>query len=1246
MSSAARFPRATVAIAAVLSTVLATAASAECNCTVSAAAVPPTTLAITATTGGECGNAGVTLYQNEQYMTQVTCWGQSSCVVDREYGTACLETGSHDVSAACTCGRMEGTACVTDTGSACGTFSVDTTPKLHGVTYSGPDVQGAGQLIVDYEFPNTHTQPSRDLRVYVDGNYATGSSPITIQGQAVWSLGTTCWSEGEHVIEVRAQACDNPGASFNTQRDTRVTVNTKPEVSVSVGGPDNTGRVNLNIDYNFENTSTSTQRDVFVHRDGLYQFAFSPGAVSGTYSQLISTDCLPQGGHSYEVKARACDNEAAPYVSWAEDQFAVDHKPTVNLEMSPVDPLQPAGTQKVRLAFSFPQTRLTNQRYLALERADGSAIGHWNTGQSGVYEFNLSCSASGSLLHAVAVACSDAGSHDAASLPSCEPECERCPDCVGDPVRTTSGNVRMTDAEALPGATSFVASRTYDSRSGAVGRFGLGWMSIFDSRLTVTRYGARFLRTPSNDRVLFALGSGGYTQIWPSSGATRDRLSWDAASQTYRYRAAGARSELIYRSPDGRLVAIEEIATGDRVTITYDAAGFPVRVADQAGNWAWVIQPDASGRIGAIDVEGRPDIRWTYQYSSSRLASVTASGGAPWRSYTYDAGQRLQVATGPIGELFESHLYDAQGNAISSSGPRGEITGIAYLASGRVAGEMVTRVQYATGAVNDHYSRSIAGKYRLVEVAGACPACGLYDTVYGHDSWGHVVREQDGRGYVTVSDYEPSGERLVRTHGPYRPAGCDPETASDHCRLAPETILTAELVALPTTTSTEYVYGDASWPDRITETRRPSVLETGAMASVRSVYEPVTGNLLRSEHRGWTGDGIELPRREEVRVTEHAYYDGTATAAFDPGGAFESAWLALPQPRGHLRSTNGPRQDVTDVTLHVYYPIDQLVPATWRGRRAASRNAAGHVQRWEEYDVFGNPGRVVDANGVATTFAYDALGRTVGTTLEGVPGCDAGADPLCETDLTTARTFAPSSSPLATVTTPGGGVSVLAYDGRGRISSQSRGPSASDLRERIEYDYDPETGGRSQQRILGADGAGWTERSRESYEYDLDGRLHRLVHPDGAFVEYGYDVLGNLVAVQDENHSSPNTFHAHDASGRLTETRQTLSTAPGGEIVTSYGYDAQGSLSEVVDANGNSTTYLTDDFGQLIVETSPVTGVTVADFDPAGNQVYRRDARGVEAFHRYDALGRILQTSFGSATAEPDLVWEYDSAQV
>jgi YD repeat-containing protein len=38
-------------------------------------------------------------------------------------------------------------------------------------------------------------------------------------------------------------------------------------------------------------------------------------------------------------------------------------------------------------------------------------------------------------------------------------------------------------------------------------------------------------------------------------------------------------------------------------------------------------------------------------------------------------------------------------------------------------------------------------------------------------------------------------------------------------------------------------------------------------------------------------------------------------------------------------------------------------------------NALGHVTTFDGYDVDGQPTRVVDANGVVTTMAYDIRGR-------------------------------------------------------------------------------------------------------------------------------------------------------------------------------------------------------------------------------------------------------------------------------
>jgi len=93
--------------------------------------------------------------------------------------------------------------------------------------------------------------------------------------------------------------------------------------------------------------------------------------------------------------------------------------------------------------------------------------------------------------------------------------------------------------------------------------------------------------------------------------------------------------------------------------------------------------------------------------------------------------------------------------------------------------------------------------------------------------------------------------------------------------------------------------------------------------------------------------------------------------------------------------------------------LDSNVNALWRGRLAAAKNAAGHVVRYENYDVFGNPQRVVDANGVATEATFDALGRILTSTLKGVTGCNTAVDPLCATDVVTTRAYASTSGPLA-----------------------------------------------------------------------------------------------------------------------------------------------------------------------------------------------------------------------------------------
>jgi RHS repeat-associated protein len=353
--------------------------------------------------------------------------------------------------------------------------------------------------------------------------------------------------------------------------------------------------------------------------------------------------------------------------------------------------------------------------------------------------------------------------------------------------------------------------------------------------------------------------------------------------------------------------------------------------------------------------------------------------------------------------------------------------------------------------------------------------------------------------------------------------------------------------------------------------------------------------------------------------------------AFDPGGAFQSAWLSLAQPPLR-RSVDGPRSDLADVTSYVYYPVDPSVPATLRGRLAAIRNAAGHITRYENYDVFGNATRIVDPNGVATEMTYDSLGRLLTTTIKAVPGCDTTKDALCNTDLAPSRTYKETSGPLETEQRAGGGVTKYEYDSRGRVTAVSRGTTTNSLYEQLVTTYDGDTGLKINEAFKANENGSWVEKTSTAYAYDTLGQLQTLTtftiaEPNEtitATVAYTYDAAGRLASVRDENHDAANTTYAYDPAGRVATVTQTLSTASGGSITTQYSYDIHGNLTGVTDPNGNLTQYTFDDFGRIMTQVSPVTGTTRYEYDGAGNLTRTIDANQMMIERTYDALNRPL----------------------
>ena len=1091
------------------------------------------------------------------------------------------------------------------------------------------------------------------LDVYVNNSRITskpcGTSSTTCTASV--TAGTLCLPANATITAVANCLAQIPPSTSCTVQppvsaSTTLTLGGPPTLALSTDGPTGTGGFVTTAAYNLPRTQSKVFEFWQETPWGVLYHNPRGDDQTGTWTFNTATSCWPEGAYAMTGRVKTCTGESAE----AATVLSVpSHKPSATVIPDLSDPLNP----KAKISWNFPNTQIgvgTNRWVGVYWEPEGTLL--WQTGtsvdQNGNVTIALPACVAGlkDALRAVATVCGDAegiseGNDTYVGLPKCEVTCDTCTngqviktkcespaECAGNPVRVTSGNMRMSDRDPLPGGGGLV--RTYDSKRPG-GMLGQGWMSIFDSWLKASGItGPRnrvLIETEAGKRVVFVKEGAGYRQIWPVPLSSSGTLFYDSTTSEYLHREGRGSMTRVFRN--GRLAALRSATGAHEITISRDAAGLPTRVADSRGGWAWTVST-GNGRVQSIAVEGRSDLVWSYGYDTSgKLTSVTGPFGT-WRTYAYGPSG-LRTAHDGAGQLLESHEYNAAGLAITSVGDAGDITAFAYDLPGRVPGELVSRVTYAAGRTTLTYSRYIAGKMRTVEIDGSCD-CGAEDSVFVYDAAGHLVRQQNALGWITTR--EISGDRLLHETSAQAPSGCDPATDAGRCHLTPDALANATLVATPETRNVSWEYLDANWPNRPSRVTTSSVLAPGEARTEELTFDPVTGTVLVDRVTGWTADSGDSPR-QQTRTSTTTLYSGAEAAAFVPGPWFEP-WAALPQPSREVRQLDGPRTDAADVTTFVYYPIHTSVPALLRGRRAAVGNAAGHMTRFESYDVFGNLTRSVDPNGTITEMTYDALGRLTASTVRAGGSCASG-DPACS--VTRTLTYA-GAGPLTLETGPGV-VTRFEYDDRGRIRTTSRGPSANDLRERIETAYDPATGHKSLERTLAFEGGAWVEKRRESFAYDPAGNLSRVTHGDSTFVEYVYGVNAQLLSVRDERHASPNTSYQYDAEGRVATVRQLLG---GSTIATSYQYDLDGNLASVSDPNGNVTSYVYDDFGQLLRQVSPVSGQTSYAFDPAGQLLTTIDANGAGTTRTYDVLGRVTSSVAQRAGESETVTWSYDSA--
>ena len=289
------------------------------------------------------------------------------------------------------------------------------------------------------------------------------------------------------------------------------------------------------------------------------------------------------------------------------------------------------------------------------------------------------------------------------------------------------------------------------------------------------------------------------------------------------------------------------------------------------------------------------------------------------------------------------------------------------------------------------------------------------------------------------------------------------------------------------------------------------------------------------------------------------------------------------------------------------------------------------------YDDLNRRTSTVDPNLVETVTAYDSMDRITSVTQKGATAPD---------DLVTNYEYNVFGD-LFRITRPEGNVVEYGYDHIGRLNSIEFKPNNTTPGERTFYMHDA-AGNRISEELQEWDGSSWQTVSQTSSNYGSECRLLTTTR-GGALTRFGYDCNGNLAQVWDANHDPdtepPTTVYTYDALNRLATVTKPWGGSGGGDVVTTYGYDVQSHLTSVTDGENNTTTYEYSDRDLLTEEVSPVSGTTTHTYNEHGQLLTSLDERGETVTRTVDAADRVEFVDFTDDTLDVDFDYGVTPAQ-
>ena len=338
--------------------------------------------------------------------------------------------------------------------------------------------------------------------------------------------------------------------------------------------------------------------------------------------------------------------------------------------------------------------------------------------------------------------------------------------------------------------------------------------------------------------------------------------------------------------------------------------------------------------------------------------------------------------------------------------------------------------------------------------------------------------------------------------------------------------------------------------------------------------------------------------------------DSITVNGFDPqGNAIQRVTTFLYNGNGQVTDIDGPRTDVSDITVLDYYNCTTGFEC---GQLKSITNAAGHTTTFDTYDHYGRLTQETAPNGLTANYTY--IGQY---------GVSKKVVTLASGGTRTTDYLYNNVGLLERQITPDGVTLNFGYDGAHQLISVT-----DNLDNEISYDYD-DNGNLTDEDIY--DPADVLKRAVDSV-YDARNRLD-TINNGGFTTDVLFDAAGKLTDEVDPKLAA--TVHHYDDLNRLEQTVDALTGN------TDYGYDVNDNITSITAPNGANTTYEYDDLGNLLKEVSPDRGQITYTYDTAGNQLTMLDARGKLTTYSYDVLNRLTQELLDGGQT---ITYVYDTA--